>query len=167
MKTKFLLSLILTCFTAVSFAAESSNELQTTQDAASNFDTIPQRHPELSTFVMFVNEAQLKDLFNGTGPFTVFAPTNDAFEKLGKKKLEELKKPENRDELSSLLIFHVIPGKYMSKNLKTREARTINGKNLQIMVEQDKIKVGKAKVIKADLEGPNGVIHEIDTVLIP
>lgn len=145
-------------------------ELQTPTDsmpATINFDTISQHHPELSTFVMLVNTAELRDLFNGTGPFTVFAPTNDAFKKLGQKKIDHLSKPENRDELSTLLIYHVIPGKYLSKNLKSREARAISGKMLQINAENDQIKVNNANVIKTDIIGPNGVIHEIDTVLIP
>lgn len=136
-------------------------------ESSTSFDTIPQRHPELSTFVMLVNKAQLKDLFNGTGPFTVFAPTDEAFKKIDKKKMDELLKPENRDELSSIIIYHVIHGKYMAKNLKTRKAPTINGKSLQISVEDGTIKVNKARVVKTDLIGPNGVIHEIDTVLIP
>ncbi len=171
MRTKFLFSLILSCFSACLLAAEGTKEPEISTNAvpstSSNFDTIPTRHPELSTFVLLVNKAELKDLFNGTGPFTVFAPTDDAFKKLGKKKLDDLMKPEKRDELSSLLIYHVVPGKYMSNNLKTREARTVNGKSLSIEVENGEIKINNAKIIKADLVGPNGVIHEIDTVLIP
>ena len=116
---------------------------------------------------MLVNKAQLKDLFNGTGPFTVFAPTDEAFKKLGKEKLDRLTKPENRDELSTILIYHVVPGKYLSKSLKTRQSISVGGKPLQINVEGGEIKVNNAKVVKMDLVGPNGVIHEIDTVLMP
>lgn len=148
--------------------AETSNEQVTTNATPStHFDSIATNHPELTIFVALVNKAKLKDLFNGTGPFTVFAPTDEAFKKLGQKKLDELSKPENQDELSSLLIYHVVPGKYMAKNLKTRKAPSINGKSVQIEVENGQIKVNNAKVVKTDLVGPNGVIHEIDTVLIP
>lgn len=170
MKSKIVFSFLMCLSTAI-FAAESSTEPQistnATPSSSSNFDTIPQRNPELSTFVMLVNKAQLKDLFNGTGPFTVFAPTDEAFKKLGKEKLDRLTKPENRDELSTILIYHVVPGKYLSKSLKTRQSISVGGKPLQINVEGGEIKVNNAKVVKMDLVGPNGVIHEIDTVLMP
>jgi uncharacterized surface protein with fasciclin (FAS1) repeats len=171
MKAKFILSLALCFITSYSFAAESSTEPQISTNAVpsedNNFDTIPQRHPELSMFVMLVNKAQLRDLFNGTGPFTVFAPTDEAFKKLGDKKIKELMKPENRDELSTILIYHIVPGKYMSKNLRTRDAPSVNGKAISINVENGEIRVNNAKVVKVDLVGPNGVLHEIDAVLIP
>lgn len=133
---------------------------------ASHFDSLPQTHPEVSMFVEFVNKAELKDLFNGTGPFTVFAPNNEAFKKLGTK-VDDLSKPEKRDDLSDLLIYHVVPGKYMSKTLKTSELATINGKKIKIEVENGEIKVNGAKVVTTDVVGPNGVLHIIDTVLHP
>lgn len=165
MKT-VIFSLLMFLSTAL-FATEVQISTNAVPAASSNFDTLPERYPELSTFVALVNKAELKDLFNGTGPFTVFAPTNAAFKKLGQKKMDELSKPENRDELSTLLIYHVMPGKYLAKNLRTRTAPTINGKTLQISVENDQAQVNNAKIIKTDIVGPNGVIHEIDTVLIP
>ena len=88
MNIKFVFSFIL-LFSSTLLVADNSSDPQITTNAtsspSSNFDTIPQRHPELSTFVMLVNKAQVKDLFNGTGPFTVFAPTDEAFKKLGQK----------------------------------------------------------------------------------
>ena len=75
--------------------------------------------------------------------------------------------PKNRDELASILIYHVVPGKYMSNTLKTKKALSVNGKTIQINVVNDHIEVNRAKVVKADIVGPNGVIHEIDTVLMP
>lgn len=153
------------------YADEKEEELQIHTNATpvqhSHLDELPKQYPELSTFVMLVNLAQLDDIFNGTGPFTVFAPTNDAFKKLGEKRLDELKKPKNRDELSTLLIYHVVPGKYVAKNLRSRTAPSINGKRIDIQVEGNEIKVNNAKVVKTDIIGPNGVLHEIDTVLIP
>lgn len=138
-----------------------------TPSTSHHFDNLPQEHPELSTFVMLVNKAELKDLFNGTGPFTIFAPTDEAFKKLGQKKIDELSKPEQRDELSEILLYHALPGKYLSKNLKTKEFPSINGKPVKISVEGEEIRVNNAKVLKTDIVGPNGVIHEVDTVLIP
>lgn len=123
--------------------------------------------PDLKIFADLIIAAELQDLFQGTGPFTAFIPSNAAFEKLGKNKLRDLKKPENKDQLVSILIYHIIPGKYLAENLKTKNFQTINGKNLNIDVNGETIRVNDAKVIKKDLVGPNGVIHEIDTVLIP
>ena len=133
----------------------------------SHFDNLTQQNPELSTFVLLVNKAELKDLFNGTGPFTVFAPTDEAFKKLGHKKLEALMKPENRDHLSTILMFHIIPGKYMSKTLKIKEPPSIKGKSITYDEGSNQLKVNNATIVKPDIIGPNGVIHEIDTVLTP
>jgi uncharacterized surface protein with fasciclin (FAS1) repeats len=123
--------------------------------------------PDLKTFAKAVTAADLTELFNGTGPFTAFAPTNQAFEKLGRHKLKELLDPKNKDLLASILIYHIVPGKYMAKNLKPRNFKTVNGKEIEITVDNGEIRVNGARVIKADLVGPNGVLHEIDTVLIP
>ena len=106
-------------------------------------------------------------MFRGTGPFTGFIPTNAAFEKLGVSQVEELLKPENKDQLAAILTYHMVPGKYKSDSLKSTRLQTINGKYLDIKVENHKITVNNAKVVKADLEGPNWIVYEIDTVLIP
>lgn len=123
--------------------------------------------PDLSTFVMAIRAAELSDIFNGTGPFTAFIPSNAAFDKFGKVKLKELLKPENKDQLVDILIYHIVPGKYMAENLKSKSYRTVNGKPIEVTNENGQISVNNAKVIRTDLAGPNGVIHEIDTVLIP
>lgn len=124
--------------------------------------------PDISTFGKAIDAAQLRDLFEGTGPFTAFIPSNAAFDKFGKTKLDHLLKPENRDNLTSILIYHIVPGKYMAANMKTTSLKTVNGKMIEIKVEENgDIKVNNAKVIRTDMVGPNGVIHEIDTVLIP
>lgn len=124
--------------------------------------------PDISTFGKAIDAAQLRDLFEGTGPFTAFIPSNAAFDKFGKTKLDNLLKPENRDNLTSILIYHIVPGKYMAANMKTTSLKTVNGKMIKIKVnENGDIKVNNAKVIRTDMVGPNGVIHEIDTVLIP
>jgi uncharacterized surface protein with fasciclin (FAS1) repeats len=123
--------------------------------------------PNIKTFVDAIHSADLGEIFQGTGPFTAFIPTNAAFDRFGKEKLKDLLKPENKDKLTSILIYHIVPGKYMSKNLKTMNLHTINGKTVQVTVEDDHIRVNNANVTRTDIIGPNGVIHEIDTVLIP
>lgn len=152
---------------AVNGYADEAMIMTNAAPSSSKFDDLAIDNPELSTFILLVNTAQLKDLFNGTGPFTVFAPTNEAFKKLGQKKLDELSKPENRDHLSDIILYHIIPGKYLSKNLKSRTSPSINGKSIKIVVENGEVKVNNAKVVKTDIVGPNGVLHVIDTVLIP
>lgn len=126
----------------------------------------PIHNPDISIFVNAIVTAGLTDLFDGTGPFTAFAPSNQAFEKLGKKEMERLLKPENTDELVTLLMYHILPGKYPARNLKTRNYRTLSGKNIDVDVVEGVITVNNAKVIKTDMFGPYGVIHEIDTVLV-
>jgi uncharacterized surface protein with fasciclin (FAS1) repeats len=125
------------------------------------------QEPDLKQFADAAKAAELQDLFTGTGPFTLFVPSNSAFEKFGASKLDQLKKPQNHDALVDLLIYHVLPGKYMANTLKTMDVATISGKQLHISVENGEIRVNNAKVIRTDLVGPNGVIHVIDTVLQP
>lgn len=127
----------------------------------------PVSDPNIRIFMSGVDSADLSDLFIGTGPFTAFVPSNEAVEKFGKDKWDNLLKPENKDQLASILIYHIVPGKYLEKNLKSRTLKTINGKNIQVTVENGEIHINNAKVIKTDMIGSNGVIHEIDTVLIP
>lgn len=128
--------------------------------------TSPFDAPELSTFKELATAADVITLFQGTGPFTAFVPTNAAFAKLGREKLDELRKPENKDRLANLILDHVISGKYLSRGLKTMRVKTVGGEYLNIDVDDNMIKVNKAKVVKADLIGPNGVVYEIDTVII-
>lgn len=141
------------------------------QNMAENIQKIPKDSllsaPEFSTFVQGIQAADLADLFQGTGPFTAFVPSNQAFDKFGQEKWKALLKPENKDELTSILIYHIVPGKYMSRNLRNMSLKTINGKSIEITVENGEIKVNGAKVIDKDKVGPNGVVHEIDTVLVP
>lgn len=125
------------------------------------------REPELTTFASLVTTAELLDFFQGTGPFTSFAPSNSAFIKFNKRTLEELKKPENRDQLIDLINYHVVMGKYLSKNIKPGKKTTVNGKEITIRTEDGILWINNARVTKADLIGPNGVTYVIDTVLVP
>ena len=127
----------------------------------------PLHRPELSTFYKAIQAADLGHIFKGTGHYTGFVPTNEAFEKLDKKKWAELQKPKNRDMLLDVLTYHMVTGKYKLEGLKTGQLKTLNGKNIDIQVSENGITVNKAKIVQGNLEGPNWYIHEIDTVLIP
>ena len=121
------------------------------------------------TLVAAVKAAELVETLKGKGPFTVFAPTDKAFDKVGKEKIEELL--EDKKALAGILTYHVISGKVMAKDaieLDGKSAKTVNGKEVKITVKDGKVYLnGKAVVIKADIETSNGVIHVIDTVLLP
>ncbi|MGA7901307.1 MAG: fasciclin domain-containing protein, partial [Terrimicrobiaceae bacterium] len=101
------------------------------------------------------------------GPFTVFAPTDEAFAKLPKGTVDNLLKPENKEKLVAVLTYHVVPGKIMAADVATGDAQTVGGKKLPIKVNKGKVKAGAANVVKTDIAASNGVIHVIDTVLIP
>ena len=112
--------------------------------------------------------ADLVDTLKGAGPFTVFAPTDDAFAKLPAGTVESLLKPENKQKLIAILTYHVVPGEVTAdKVVKMSEAKTVQGQMLKIKVDGDSVHVNDAKVIKADVHASNGVIHVIDTVVIP
>ena len=121
-----------------------------------------------NTLVAAVKAADLVDTLKGKGPFTVFAPTDDAFAKLPAGTLDELLKPENKDKLASILTYHVVPGKVMAKDVATMKmAETVNGQSFMVSMEGNNVMVDNAKVIKADIECSNGVIHVIDSVILP
>ena len=120
-----------------------------------------------NTLVAAVKAAGLVETLKGAGPFTVFAPTDEAFAKLPKGTVEELLKPENKAKLAGILTYHVIAGKVMAADVKTMKAKTVNGKELDIKVGADGVTVDKAKVVKTDIVTSNGVIHVIDTVMLP
>ncbi len=109
------------------------------------------------------------DTLKGTGPFTVFAPTDAAFAKLPKGTVESLLKPENKDKLVSILTYHVLPGKVLSKDIKGKSLSpaTVQGSTVTVNAKGRTVMVGTAKVTKADIMATNGVIHVIDTVLMP
>jgi uncharacterized surface protein with fasciclin (FAS1) repeats len=121
-----------------------------------------------STLVAAVQAAGLVDTLKGAGPFTVFAPDDAAFAKLPKGTVEDLLKPENKAKLTSILTYHVVSGKVMSKDIagKTMKAKSVEGSEISIDATKD-VMVDKAKVVKADIETSNGVIHVIDAVIMP
>ena len=119
------------------------------------------------TLVAAVKAAGLVETLQGKGPFTVFAPTDEAFAKLPKGTVEDLLKPENKEKLVSVLTYHVVPGKVMAADVKTMEAKTVQGQPVNLKVSDAGVTVNNAKVVKTDLVANNGVIHVIDTVILP
>ena len=104
----------------------------------------------------------------GAGPFTVFAPTDAAFAKLPAGTVETLLKPENKDKLTAILTYHVVPGRVMAADVvKLSEAKTVNGQMVDVKVDGSTVMIEDAKVAKADIAASNGVIHVIDTVILP
>jgi len=123
---------------------------------------------QFETLVAAVQAAGLVETLSGPGPFTVFAPTDEAFAKLPAGTLEDLLKPENKDTLVSILTYHVVPGKVMSADIagKVLEPATVQGQTLDIDAT-DGVQVDDATVVTADVEAENGVIHVIDAVMMP
>lgn len=123
---------------------------------------------QFKTLTAAVQAAGLVDTLKGAGPFTVFAPTDDAFAKLPKGTVEDLLKPENKAKLTAILTYHVLPGKVMSTDIagKTLKAKTVQGAEVSIDATKD-VMVDKAKVVQADIAASNGVIHVIDSVIMP
>src|SRR5579862_2638573 len=121
-----------------------------------------------NTLATALQAAGLADTLKGKGPFTVFAPTDEAFNKLPAGTVETLLKPENKEKLRSILLYHVVAGDLTAaKVMKMSSAKTLDGQELTLMVNDGTVMVNDAKVIKADVMASNGVIHVIDTVLIP
>jgi transforming growth factor-beta-induced protein len=121
-----------------------------------------------TTLVAAVQAAGLVDTLKGEGPFTVFAPTDDAFAKLPAGTIDELLKPENKQKLTDILLYHVVAGKVMAADVTAlTSAKTVLGKDVAIKVDMGNVYINDAKVIIADIETSNGVIHVIDSVLLP
>lgn len=159
------ISLALIAFTTMAFnthliadAHGGKKDIVDTAVAAGSFNTL----------ATALTAAGLVDTLKSAGPFTVFAPTDDAFAKLPAGTVENLLKPENKDQLVSILTYHVVSGKVMAADVvKLTSATTVNGDDVAIRVEDGTVYVNDAKVTATDIGATNGVIHVIDTVLIP
>lgn len=136
----------------------------TQSNAVSVVDTIAAK-PELSTLNGLVVKAGLTDTLKGTGPFTVFAPTNAAFAKVPAKTMEDLGKDPVK--LKAVLTYHVVPGKVVAADVKNGNVKTVNGANLALSKSGDFVTVEDGMVQTADLSATNGVVHIVDSVLIP
>jgi transforming growth factor-beta-induced protein len=120
------------------------------------------------TLVAAVTAAGLVDTLKGAGPFTVFAPTDEAFAKLPAGTVENLLKPENKTKLQGILTYHAVPGAVMAKDVvNLKSAKTVNGQELTVKASQGSVMIDGAGVVKTDIVCTNGVIHVIDSVVLP
>jgi len=139
-------------------SASASKDIVDTAVSAKSFGTL----------VAAVKAADLVETLKGDGPFTVFAPTDAAFKKLPAGTVESLLKPENKGKLQEILKYHVVAGKVMAKDVvKLSSAKTVAGKKVEIETADGKVMINNATVIKTDIKCSNGVIHVIDSVLLP
>ena len=156
--TKTCMTLLLTLSISGAAFGQSKKDIVDTAVAAGNFKTL----------AAALQAAGLVDTLKGPGPFTVFAPTDEAFAKLPAGTVEDLLKPENKQKLTSILTYHVVSGKVMaSQVVKLHEAKTVNGQDVKIMADGGKVMADNANVVQTDIQCTNGVIHVIDTVLLP
>ena len=161
-KLTAILSLVVAtfAFTSVSYAHNHGMKKDIVDVAAEN--------GSFSTLVAAVKAAGLVDTLKGEGPFTVFAPTDEAFAKLPDGTVEMLLKPENKEKLVAVLTYHVVPGNVKAADvLKLDSASTVQGGSLMIKTTDGNVMIDNAKVVMADVEASNGTIHVIDTVLLP
>ncbi|MFA6814646.1 MAG: fasciclin domain-containing protein [Patescibacteria group bacterium] len=135
-------------------------------DEANTIVDIAVSNPNFSTLVTALQKADLVEVLAGEGPFTVFAPTNEAFAKIPEETLNEIL--ADKEQLTQILTYHVVAGKVMAEDVVSlTSATTVQGGDLAIEVMGNSVMVNNANVIQTDIEASNGVIHVIDTVLIP
>lgn len=149
-------------------AATTQQQAPSTQQGAQDIVSLAQGTPTLSTLVTAVSTADLVKTLQGAGPFTVFAPTDAAFKKLGTDQVQALLEPAQRDQLKKILTYHVVPGALTVAELTDgQKLKTVAGETLVVKVDGDKVTVGGATVVKPDIEASNGIVHVIDGVLTP
>lgn len=185
MKQSTILILVVGVIAALGIGYVVMNQTQTTpntktmekpaeQTASNNTNTMEQKNivqvasdaGNFSTLVAAVQAAGLVETLSGTGPFTVFAPTDEAFSKLPAGTVEALLK--DKEKLTSILTFHVVSGELMAADVvKLTSAKTVQGQELNIAVNNGKVMVNGAEVVKTDIRASNGVIHVIDSVMLP
>jgi uncharacterized surface protein with fasciclin (FAS1) repeats len=154
-------ALVVTALAALAISVQSSAKTE-------NIVQIASADKDLSTLVTALKEANLVKTLEGPGPFTVFAPTNEAFAKIPKAELDALLK--NKAELTKVLTYHVVSGKVPAAEvmkMNDKMVKTVEGSELKVTVMGKVVEINNAKVTKADIEASNGVIHVIDTVLMP
>lgn len=160
MKVGVIAAMLAICSAAI--AAPKNNtkdkDIVDTAVAAGSFQTLAKA----------LQAADLIDTLKGPGPFTVFAPTDEAFAKLPAGTLDDLLKPENKDKLRAILTYHVVAGNIPSTKVVTlSSAKTVNGQEVKITATGGNVMVNNAHIVKADIPASNGVIHVIDTVILP
>merc|ERR1712025_794144 len=154
---KLLLGAFMLGLTFNTQAADAKKDIVDTAVAAGSFKTL----------VAAVKAAGLVDTLKGKGPFTVFAPTDEAFAKLPKGTVESLLKPENMSKLADILTYHVVAAKVPAAKVKAGKVGMVNKKNARVRVKDGKVTINKANVVKTDIMTSNGIIHVIDAVIMP
>ncbi len=150
-------------------SSTTPSEQTTAAPAAASEDIVAlaQGNGDLSTLVAAVTAGDLVETLQGEGPFTVFAPTNQAFADI-QETVDELLKPENKEQLASVLTYHVVPGELKAADLEDgQKLETVNGETLTVSVDGDTVKINDATVVAADVDASNGVVHVVDKVLVP
>lgn len=160
---KFLLTSLLGLVASVAVCADKAETPSTDKDIIAT----AQSAGTFKTLLTALNAADKTAMLQDSGPYTVFAPSDEAFSKLPEGTVDDLLKPENKEKLGKLLAYHVVEGKIMAADLTSMMAKTANGAELDIKVTSDAVTVNNAKVVTADVKASNGVIHVIDTVLMP
>ena len=165
--TKTILAVVSVTLIALSSAAiaghHSKNEAKT-----GDIVDVAVSAGQFNTLAAALDAAGLIDTLKGDGPFTVFAPTDAAFAKLPAGTIDTLLKPENKDQLIGILTYHVVPGNVMASDVvKLSSATTVNGADVAITLDDGGVRINNATIVKTDIEASNGVIHVIDTVILP
>jgi len=145
--------------------SEMASEPATTEEAGTIVE-VAAANPDFETLVAAVTAAGLAETLSGEGPFTVFAPTDEAFDALPEGVLDALLLPENKDALTSILTYHAVSGEVMAADVTAGDVETVEGSTIAITTD-DGVKVNDANVIATDVDASNGVIHVIDAVLVP
>jgi len=161
-----IITLFITAMTAVAFAGNNPDPIKKTAD--DDIVSLAVNTEFLSTLVAAVKAGDLVGVLQGDGPFTVFAPTNEAFAALPEGTLESLLKPENKDQLISILTYHVVAGAVKSTDLTDgMTAPTVNGAKITVTINDAGVMINDATVTAADIEASNGVVHVINKVILP
>jgi uncharacterized surface protein with fasciclin (FAS1) repeats len=150
----------------------SGGEMSDTTTASQTIVDIASGNEDFSTLVSAVTSADLAGTLSGAGPFTVFAPTDDAFAELPDGTLESLQEPANKQQLSDILTYHVVPASVMAADVQPGAVKTVNGAEFTVSTEGGEVVItdgegNKVNVVQTDIVGSNGVIHVIDGVLMP
>lgn len=170
MKTKTLLNMILSSTMIMAVTVALAFDSSYAGDRYYREDIVDKAIAagSFNTLVAAVKAADLVETLKSEGPFTVFAPTDEAFAKLPEGTVEDLLKPENKEKLQKILTYHVVPGKVVSSEVvKMNSAETANGQTIDISTRDGSVMVDNATVVKADIMCSNGVIHVVDTVILP
>lgn len=162
------LQLFIVAFLGLNIATAEAGHHKESMTNSSDIIDVAVAANDFNTLAAALEAAGLIETLKGDGPFTVFAPTDAAFAALPEGTVENLLKPENREQLIAILTYHVVPGKVLAADVvKLDKAKTVNGSDVMIKVADGNVSVDDAKVVKTDIDASNGVIHVIDTVILP